>query len=184
MCDVTAQVFPSISEDARKFYAHLRRQSGKFEGEGALAEFIYEVVLDGDCDESIPSNEGMTTGYVLLRGPFTKKQIEGRATSPEMLRLLNRIAGEYAGQKNPLYAAGFILSEDPQGFVSVEVFESPDQLAESWATLLAADADHEENADNEAIVDNEPKTELGRTDSLWEFVALSSAARNDGEVTT
>jgi hypothetical protein len=113
---------------------NLRRYGpGKFEGGFAVDAVVYGVSPDeaiGDAD---------TTGWNgLVRGGFAAEDAE----------TLAREAG--AGELNAdevaylTDAAGFVVSEDSQGFVVVDRHETESELMNAWRTC---EADVEEQCD-------------------------------------
>ena len=106
---------------------------GKFDT--MLDAYLYELALNGCDGECGDSSDG--TWYGLFRG-FTvdgafSDVSPGRLNSAELDILRSSV--------------GCILSEDSQGFVSVEYFDTLDELDAKWAEIEGAHAaDESEDA--------------------------------------
>ena len=98
---------------------------GKFNT--VLDSLVYDLSLDGGADEETGSvtENGW---YGLMRGPVSVPS--SNLTTSEAMYLERQ--------------AGAILSENDQGFVSVEYFETVGELDEAWAQIEAGLADETE----------------------------------------
>jgi hypothetical protein len=86
-------------------------QPGKFEGEPLLTEVLWIVVLEGGADEELGESESFGS-YALLTG------LDG---------------SELGGDIGDTKAA--ILSENSQGFVSGEYYDSAEEAREAWEEI-------------------------------------------------
>ena len=87
-----------------------------------LDSYVYQVSLDGGCDDENGSVSENGRWYGLMR--------RGRSifrNHDPLLETLNE-----AEQKQLTESAGVILSEDSSGFVSVAYYQSEDALNEAW----------------------------------------------------
>jgi hypothetical protein len=98
---------------------------GKFDT--ILDAYVYAVSLDGGCDDELGDVSENGRWYGVLR--------DGRSifrNHDPMLETLNE-----AEQEMLTSSAGVILSEDSQGFVSVDYYDTPEELDAGWAALQA-----------------------------------------------
>jgi hypothetical protein len=92
-----------------------------------LDAYVYAVSLDGGCDDDTGDVSESGRWYELMRG--------GRSIFRDhdpMLETLNE-----AEQEMLTSSAGVILSEDSQGLVSVDYYDTPEELEAAWAALQA-----------------------------------------------
>lgn len=114
---------------------------GKIEGELLVTTWAYEQSLAG-CDSE--TGECNTTGwYGLLRGPFLATGAFADIT-PVAIDDIGLSAEDIAFLGNQ---AGCILSEDSQGFVSAEWYESAAELDAAWESIAAGIAAEEGDED-------------------------------------
>ena len=98
-----------------------------------LDEYVYQVSLDGGCDEEIGSvDEGgwfglMRSGRTIFRD------------HDPLLETLNE-----AEREKLTSCAGVILSEDSNGFVYVDYYETEADLDAAWNTFVSKHAEDEE----------------------------------------
>jgi len=113
-----------------------------------LDSLVYDLSLDGGPDEETGDVSETGTWYGLLRG------------SVEISADVLSVAGETLTDSEKAFLSrqlGAILSENDQGFVSVEYFESAEELELSWS-VLSAEAYEADEADDateyEVLADN------------------------------
>jgi hypothetical protein len=115
-------------------YAHL----GKYEGELRVAEFVHTL----DVDEEAGSCSEMGTWFGILRGALVDEETSSvREVIPDVTE------DELAFLRN---ASGAIVTENDQGFVSVDWYgpEDKGKLESDWSGILAdVPADFGGNAD-------------------------------------
>lgn len=112
----------------------LRRYGpGKFDT--MLDAYVYDLSLNG-CDEE--TGESETTGwYGLLRGLLIDEPfLECTLTAAEV---------DYVRA----HAAGAIVSEDSQGFVHVEYFDTAIALDRAWQECVDATSTEDDESDEE-----------------------------------
>ena len=97
---------------------------GKFDT--IVDSYVYSVSLDGGCDEELGDSD--IGWYGLMRNG----QTIFRDHDP-LLETLNE-----AEQELLTSSAGVILSEDSQGFVGVDYFDTEAKLDKAWAAIEAA----------------------------------------------
>src|SRR5438128_6733812 len=96
-----------------------------------LDSYVYQVSLEGGCDDEIGSvDEGgwfglMRNGHTIFRD------------HDPLLETLNP-----AEQEKLTSSAGVILSEDSQGFVCVDYYDTDAELDEAWDALQPDKADY------------------------------------------
>lgn len=95
-----------------------------------LDSYVYDVTLDGGCDEETGSTD---TGY--WYGLMRNGRTIFRDHDP-LLETLND-----AEQAQLTECAGVIVSEDSQGFVYVHYYATAKQLDADWANALAETSD-------------------------------------------
>ena len=105
-----------------------------------LDSYVYSVSLDGGADEECGSVDG-GTWYGLMRN--------GRTIFRDHDPLLESL--NEAEQEQLTASAGVIVSEDSQGFVSVEYFETEKDLDAAWAEVEAEVAEDENEDEDGAI---------------------------------
>jgi hypothetical protein len=96
---------------------------GKFDT--ILDAYVYAVSLDGGCDDETGDVNESRRWYGILRG--------GRSifrNHDPVLETLNE-----AEQEMLTSSAGVIFSEDSQGFVGVDYYDTPEELEAAWAAL-------------------------------------------------
>lgn len=105
-------------------------EPGKFEGELLIAKPLYQLSLEGGCNDEVGSVVEDGCWYGLLRGPFYDiDEIEpGVPLTKEEREYLDRIAG-------------VILCETDTGFVYVSYYEDPAELERAWEELLEEELD-------------------------------------------
>jgi len=105
-------------------------EPGKFEGELLIAKPLYQLSLDGGCDEEAGDVSENGCWYGLLRGPFDNiDEIEpGVPLTKEEREFLGRIAGA-------------IICETDTGFVYVSCYEDHAELERVWEELLEEELD-------------------------------------------
>jgi len=95
-----------------------------------LDSYVYQVSLDGGCDDEIGSvDEGGWFG--LMRNGHTIFK-----DHDPLLETLNE-----AEREKLTSSAGVILSEDSNGFLSVDYFNTDAELDEAWDRIVS---DHED----------------------------------------
>jgi hypothetical protein len=90
-----------------------------------LDAYVYAVSLEGGCNDE--------TGDVSETGRWYGLMRSGRSifrNHDPMLAALNEAEHEMLTS-----SAGVILSEDSQGFVSVDYYDTPKELDAAWAAL-------------------------------------------------
>lgn len=104
---------------------------GKFEGEPIWAPYVWAVSLSDGGDEQVGSVSEHGVCYILIRGGIDVREL------PEDIKKQAEMYGaeELTDEENEFVAqqAGFIIREDDQGFVSVEAFETEEDLEAEWA---------------------------------------------------
>ena len=95
---------------------------GKFDT--VLDSFVYDLSLDGCLAEESGDVSESGTWYGLLIGPIEISEAD--LTDSENAFLAKQI--------------GAILSENDQGFVDIEYFESAEDLEDSWSAIAEAEA--------------------------------------------
>lgn len=110
--------------------------------------FTHAITLDGCCEETGDVSEN-GVWYAKVEGPLT----EGRD--------VNTTRGEYSlsveDWNHLVSQAGAIVSENDQGFVTVEYFESADELAEKWDSIEASMSTDEPEEEPEEEEEEEPE---------------------------
>ena len=103
-----------------------------------LDSYVYQVSLDGGCDDEIGSvDEGGWFG--LMRNGHTIFK-----DHDPLLETLNE-----AEQEKLTSSAGVILSEDSNGFVFVTYFDSEEQLDKEWSAIVDELASEDEDEEAE-----------------------------------
>lgn len=99
---------------------------GKFEGELWVSEYVYRLVLGGFSDATEGSCDEYGVVYDLVREPLDVSDVleTGESLTDEEEKFLRR-------------KAGAIVREDDQGFVTVEYYETQEELDEAWAEIMA-----------------------------------------------
>lgn len=97
-----------------------------------LDSIVYQLTLDG-CDEETGSVSETGIWYGLLQGSLKE------SLNPGESKELNAEELAFLAHK-----AGAIVSEDDQGFVSVEYYESSEEMESAWSQVLAESAPDEE----------------------------------------
>lgn len=116
---------------------------GKYAGGLLIDELVNDMTLDGADEETGYAD---TTGwYGLLRGPIHMEECKGCSWSHVVGVVVSdcqNVAHRYhlhSDEELFLSAiAGAIVTEDSQGFVSVEYFETATALNEAWADIVRA----------------------------------------------
>ena len=105
--------------DGLRRYPH----PGKFEGELLVAVPLYQLSLDGHCDEEIGDACEGPVWFGLLRGPFMDiTEADGEPLNEQEREFLASLAGA-------------IVEESSDGFVSVTYYEDSDELERAWQEL-------------------------------------------------
>jgi hypothetical protein len=112
----------------------LYQPPGKFEGELAIAEILYQLAQDG-ADEELSNESG--TFDALLRGPFD-------VTEHYLYTMTNR-----AERRRLKQLAGVGVHEDSNGFVYVAYFDDTESMEEYWATVEEEYAEENEESPTE-----------------------------------
>src|SRR6266571_7157828 len=103
-----------------------------------LDSYVYEVSLDGGCDDEIGSvDEGGWFG-MMRNGRTIFKDHD------PLLETLNEAERELLTT-----SAGVILSEDSNGFVYVDYFKTEDELNAAWDRIVSEHEDSETEDDEE-----------------------------------
>ena len=103
-----------------------------------LDSYVYQVSLDGGCDDEIGSvDEGGWFG--LMRNGHTIFK-----DHDPLLETLNE-----AEREKLTSSAGVILSEDSNGFVFVTYFDSEEQLDKEWSAIVDELASEDEDEEAE-----------------------------------
>lgn len=95
-----------------------------------LDAYVYDVSLDGGCDEELGSVDE-SGWYGLMRNGFKDHD--------PLLETLNEDE-----QAQLTECAGVILSEDSQGFVSVDYYDTDEALNAAWAEIEQEQAEDED----------------------------------------
>lgn len=102
-------------------------EPGKFEGELLIAKPLYQLSLEGGCDEEVGDVAELGYWYGMLRGPFDCiDEVEPGVP-------LTKEEKEYLGR-----TAGVIIYENTQGFVSVVYYGDAAHLESDWQEILEA----------------------------------------------
>lgn len=91
-----------------------------------LDAYVYQVSLDGGCDEEESFGDGQGWYGIMRNGRTIFRDHD------PLLEALNTDEQELLTS-----SAGVILSEDSQGFVYVRYYEDKDKLERTWAEILA-----------------------------------------------
>lgn len=125
----------SVCEELRRGGVRVNpRRPGKFEGSGAIGEFLYALSMEWGVDEECGDSSG--PGWAgLLYGPFPKEEMD--ELDPEEKHALGR-------------SAGAIVFEDSQGFVDVE-YEFPNQakLYDRWHEVCESLGEYDEDEEED-----------------------------------
>ena len=114
---------------------------GKFDT--ILDAYVYDVSLDGGCDEELGESDSFGW-YGLMRAD---KSFAGDVRrEAERNQDQDLTEGEWLLLTG---TAGVILSEDSQGFVSVEYFDTQAELETAWMELEKAYAETIEDEDED-----------------------------------
>ena len=98
---------------------------GKFDT--ILDSYVYSVSLDGGCDSECGSVDETGRWYGMMRGSLSLSHADKRDCDYFDLNSAERAElTKYAG---------VIVSEDSQGFVSVEYFKTTEELDEAWSEI-------------------------------------------------
>ena len=122
------------------------RKAGPGKFDTILDEQIYQLSLDGVDDECGDSSAG-ARWYGKLDGVLTVEDPTEPLTEDERAYLAEQGSG------------GAILSEDAQGFVTIEYFASADELETSWERI--ADGVREDERKDEDDEDRDWQDEMG-----------------------
>lgn len=112
---------------------NLRRAApGKFEGGLLVDAIVYEASLDGTGEET--GDADATGWFGFLRGGIFREDAENAASRMGFAPLTTDERAYLAD------AAGFILSQDGQGFVTVDRHATDAELVDAWRACEADDA--------------------------------------------
>jgi len=103
---------------------------GKFEGGLYIDQYVYEASLDG-CDDEI--------GDVSEQGIWYGKIYRGTTTIYSMVQEQMKDDDEKLTSEEQEFLAdviGIIISEDDQGFISVDYYESDKKLKTDWDKIV------------------------------------------------
>lgn len=115
---------------------------GKFEGQPRCHRIV------ADCAQYGGDDDGSVDGVTMLRGGLSEN--EPGSFNAEGLRMagMNDLTADERAYLAS--ASGWIIDErDEQGFVTVERFETSDDLEAAWACEVAADAERSNLIDAE-----------------------------------
>lgn len=85
-----------------------------------LDEYVYDLTLEGGCDEEAGSVDENGMWWGLMRGPFeTPQSFDLDQEEIDLLTL----------------QAGCMVSVDSQGFVYVQWFDTPEEMTAAWAEV-------------------------------------------------
>jgi hypothetical protein len=117
-----------VSEDDNGvvLQAFLPPSSSKYSS--LVAEFLWALTLDSGQDEDAGSSTDGDGWYGLFRGPFTEAELPRLAKGHKIT--LSREAFQDLTRR-----AGFIVSEDTQGFVSLQTFADKIELERRWEEI-------------------------------------------------
>ncbi len=110
---------------------------GKFDT--ILDSYVYSVSLDGTCEECGSVDTGRW--YGMMRGSLSLSHADSRDSDYFDLNSAERA--------ELTRYAGVIVSEDSQGFVSVEYYETVEELGEAWALIEEEEARRYEEENEE-----------------------------------
>lgn len=116
-----------------------RKRPGKFESSGALGELLRAVSLEGGADEEASYPEG-AGWFGILRAPFDREAL-ARDFPKEWEQISRDEAAELRG-------AGFIISEDSQGFFDYESFRRKRDLEKRWKEIEEMTSEPEEGEES------------------------------------
>jgi len=103
-----------------------------------LDEYVYQVSLDGGCDDEISDAEASAWFGLMRNGRTIFKDHD------PLLETLNE-----AEQEKLTSSAGVILSEDSNGFVYVDYYKTEDELNAAWDRIVSDHEDIETEDDEE-----------------------------------
>lgn len=112
-----------------------------------LDSYVYQVSLDGGCDDEAGNVDEFGYWYGLMR--------RGRSifrNHDPLLEILNE-----AEQKQLTESAGVIMCEDSNGFVSVNYYQSATALDEAWDRITDEFEELEEDEPEEGYLGQEDK---------------------------
>jgi hypothetical protein len=133
---------------------------GKFNSK--IDELIWSLSLDGGPDEEC--GDSGTTGWYGLMAEINEREL--RRAAADMKEDFEQIAKDESDSLDRvLNAAGVILAEDGQGFVSIMLFETPEKLDDAWDSILA---DCESGDEEESEEDDAEESEEGDTEDMAE----------------
>lgn len=115
---------------------------GKFDT--ILDSYVYAVTLDGGCDDEIGDCNGFGWFGLMRNGRSIFRDHD------PALESLNP-----AEQEQLTSAAGVIVSEDSQGFVTVAYFDTEQALDARWRTLSRQAAQFENDVQDDSQDDSE-----------------------------
>ena len=101
-----------------------------------LDAYVYQVSLDGGCDEEESLGDGQGWYGIMRNGRTIFRDHD------PMLETLNTDEQELLTS-----SAGVILSEDSQGFVYVSYYEDKDKLERKWAEIQTQFTSDDEESD-------------------------------------
>jgi hypothetical protein len=101
-----------------------------------LDQYVYQVSLDGGCDEEESFGDGQGWYGIMRNGRTIFRDHD------PLLETLNA-----AEQELLTSSAGVILSEDSQGFVYVSYYEDKERLERKWAEIQAQFTSDDEESD-------------------------------------
>ena len=93
-----------------------------------LDSYVYSVSLDGGADEEEGSVQDTGVWYGIMRN--------GRTIFRDHDPLLETLTPEE--QEQLTESAGVIITEDSNGFVYVEYFDSPELMETEWSRIIEA----------------------------------------------
>ena len=112
---------------------------GKFEGGLYIDQYVYEASLEG-CDDEI--------GDVQEQGIWYGKIYRGTTTIYSMVQEQMKDDDEKLTSEEQEFLAdviGIIISEDDQGFISVDYYESDKKLKTDWDKIVKELTEEEED---------------------------------------
>ena len=98
------------------------RQYGPGKFDTVLDQYVYQVSLDGGCDDEISASDSGDNWYGMMRGGFSIF----RDHDPFLDRLNS------AEREQLTSSAGVLLCEETNGFVSVGYFKTDSELDTAW----------------------------------------------------
>ncbi len=141
---------------------------GKFEGEMLVTSFIWDMSLNGGADEEAGDVEtmgwyGLMKGKLVEAAKFGAKE-QGMKLTPDEVKFLRS-------------RAGVILSEDSNGFVGADYYQTEKALEEAWKEIQKEEEEYSEEEEGEGEGDYDVEYHKGHGWVVVDAITKSSLSQ-------